>query len=194
LLIASAAPRAGDHAVHVGAGVGYFTAILQHLIGRAGRVTAIELDPGLAVRLQRNFAGAGNVRVVHGDGARTAFDPAQLVYVNAGATRPADFWLDGLADGGRLILPLTTSSSPNGDTRGGAVFRIERRDGDYLAQRISGVAIFPCEGARDPQSEAALDAAFSKGGADKVTRLYRRDDVPDEDCWLRGAGWCLAYR
>ena len=28
-LIASAAPRAGEHAVHVGAGVGYYTAILH---------------------------------------------------------------------------------------------------------------------------------------------------------------------
>src|SRR5713101_3323353 len=44
-LIAGAEPRPGDHAVHVGAGVGYYTAILAHLVGRAGRVTAIELDP-----------------------------------------------------------------------------------------------------------------------------------------------------
>jgi len=28
----------------------------------------------------------------------------------------------------------------------------------------------------------------------EVTRLYRRDDLPDEDCWVRGSGWCLAYR
>jgi len=25
-----------------------------------------------------------------------------------------------------------------------------------------------------------------------VTRLYRRDNIPDADCWLRGKGWCLA--
>ena len=60
-------------------------AILRHLIGRTGRVTAIEFDPGLMARLERNF-----VRVVQGDGTRVAFDPAQLIYVNAGATRPAD--------------------------------------------------------------------------------------------------------
>jgi protein-L-isoaspartate(D-aspartate) O-methyltransferase len=40
-LIASAAPRAGEHAVHVGAGVGYYTAILHRLVGRRGKVTAM---------------------------------------------------------------------------------------------------------------------------------------------------------
>ena len=35
-LIASAAPRPGEHAVHIGAGVGYYTAILAHLVGRTG--------------------------------------------------------------------------------------------------------------------------------------------------------------
>ena len=33
-----------------------------------------------------------------------------------------------------------------------------------------------------------------KGRVQEVTRLYGRDDVPEEDCWLRGMGWCLAYR
>jgi hypothetical protein len=26
-----------------------------------------------------------------------------------------------------------------------------------------------------------------------VTRLIRGATVPDERCWLRGPGWCLAY-
>src|SRR5260221_9566829 len=47
-LIASAAPHEGDHLVHVGAGVGYYTAIMAHLVGPSGRVTAIEFDAALA--------------------------------------------------------------------------------------------------------------------------------------------------
>ena len=39
-LIASGAPRPGEHAVHIGAGVGYYTAIIARLVGRRGRVTA----------------------------------------------------------------------------------------------------------------------------------------------------------
>jgi len=35
-LIASAGPRLGEHVVHVGAGVGYYTAVLHRLVGRRG--------------------------------------------------------------------------------------------------------------------------------------------------------------
>jgi protein-L-isoaspartate O-methyltransferase len=107
-LVASAAPRSGEHAVHVGAGLGYYTAILAHLVGRRGRVTAIEYDPALATRLAANFRGRHNVGCIHGDGTRVEFDIADVIYINAGATRPADIWLDRLADSGRLILPLTS--------------------------------------------------------------------------------------
>jgi len=135
-----------------------------------------------------------NVSLVHGDGARVPFDSANVIYVSAGATKPAETWLDRLAENGRLILPLTAGEFPAGDVRHGAVFRIECRGSDFLAQRISGVAIFPCEGMRDAESQAALAAAFEKGRAQEVTRLYRRDDVPEENCWLRGTGWSLAFR
>ena len=193
-LIASVAPRMGEHAVHIRAGVGYYTAILHRLVGRRGRLTAIELDPRLAARLTANFAGARNVQVIPGDGARVAFDIADIIYISAGATKPAEAWLDQLAEGGRLILPLTTARFPDGDAQQGAVFRIERRGDDFLARRVSGVAIFPCEGMRDAESEAALASAFKTGRVSEVTRLYRRDDVPEENCWLRGTGWSLAYR
>jgi protein-L-isoaspartate(D-aspartate) O-methyltransferase len=72
-------------------------------------------------------------------------------------------------------------------------FRIERAGGQYLAQWLSAVAIFPCEGARDPKSEAAVAAALEKGGWKRVTRLYRSEDIPEDRCWLRAPGWSLAY-
>jgi protein-L-isoaspartate(D-aspartate) O-methyltransferase len=82
--------------------------------------------------------------------------------------------------------------SPNVQKRG-AVFRIERRTSQFSVQWISEVAIIPCEGAHDETSEAALAEAFEKGDWKRVTRLYRNEDVPDDRCWLRGSGWCLAY-
>jgi len=42
-------------------------------------------------------------------------------------------------------------------------------------------------------SERALAEAFAKGGWQQVTRLYRDQEIPEERCWLRGSGWCLAY-
>jgi protein-L-isoaspartate(D-aspartate) O-methyltransferase len=199
LLIAAAASRPGEHVVHIGAGVGYYTAILAHIVGESGRVTAIEFDSGLAERLAANFAEQPNVRALPGDGAQIEFDAADVIYVNAGATRPAGIWLDRLNDGGRLILPLTSDKGfgENPENmpiqRRGAVFRIERRDKEFLAKWISAVAFFPCEGARDAASEQALAAAFEKGGWDRVTRLYRRGDLPDEQCWLSAPDWALAY-
>ena len=109
MLIACADARSGKHAVHIGAGTGYYTAILAHMVGDTGRVTAIEYDPGLAARLAVNFAGQPNVCAVQGDGTKIDFDPADVIYVSAGATRPVDLWLDRLKDGGRLILPLTAT-------------------------------------------------------------------------------------
>src|SRR3984893_9566269 len=195
-LMAKAMPREGDHVVHVGAGVGYYTAILAHLVGPSGHVTGIEFEADLAARARANFSGVSNVEIIQGDGALIPFPAANIIYVNAGASYPAPAWLDGLADGGRLVLPLTTEMGPNEvqvKGRRGAVFCIQRRGADYLAEWISSVAIFPCAGNHDPASEAALAAAFDKGQAQKVRRLYRSDDIPPDRCWVRAPGWCLAY-
>lgn len=196
-LLAMAEPSPGEHVVHIGAGTGYYTALMAELVGSSGHVTSIEFDPELASRAKNNLSTRANVTIVQGDGALADFAAADVIYVNAGATRPADTWLDRLADGGRLILPLTTSKSfampdENLATRG-AVFLIERRGDDLHARWISPVAIFPCAGARDETSERALAAALQTGRWAEVTRLYRRDDLPDTQCFLKAPGWCLAY-
>ena len=74
-LIVAAAPQPGEHVVHVGAGVGYYTTILAELIGAEGRVTAIEFDAEFAARAMANLAQAPHVRVVHGDGTRVLLNP-----------------------------------------------------------------------------------------------------------------------
>ena len=197
-LLGCAAPRPGEHVVHVGAGLGYDSAIMAHLVGAGGRVTAIEFGAGLAQRAAANFGSNANVRVIQGDGATVMFDPADVIYVNAGATRPADAWLARLRDGGRLVLPLTTDKgfrSPEAGPieRRGAVFVITRRGTDFVARWVSAVAIFPCEEMRDEASERALAAALAKGERKRVARLYRSGDVAEERCWLRAPDWCLAY-
>jgi protein-L-isoaspartate(D-aspartate) O-methyltransferase len=168
------------------------------MAGPSGRVTGIEFEPELAVRAKANLASLANVAIVQGDGAQVSFDSADVIYVNAGCTRPAESWLQRLADGGRLILPMTSdkgfgASEPAQFARAGAMFRITRRGDDYLASWISAVAIFPCAGNRDEVSERALAEAFQKGGWDRVTRLYRHQEIPEERCWVRGDDWCLSY-
>jgi protein-L-isoaspartate(D-aspartate) O-methyltransferase len=204
ILLGCATVKEGDHVVHVGAGAGYYTAIMAHLVGPSGRVTAIEFDLQLANRATANLATLKNVRVLHGNGADARFDAADVIYVNAGTTRPAEQWLDRLTDNGRLILPLTTDASvrPSDEetidfanvARRGAVFRIERKGADFHARWVCPAAYILAEGIRDTVSEAALANAFEKGDCRKVTRLYRSDEIPGERCWLQGNGWCLAYQ
>ncbi len=196
-LIHRAQPSSGERIVHIGTGTGYYTAILSQLAGPPGRVIGIEHDSELALRAKANLLSYPNVKIVEGDGALVSFGEADVIYVNAGCTRPAENWLDSLADGGRLILPMTSdrgfaAASPERMASAGAVFRIERRGHDFFASWISSVAIFPCAGGRDEVSERALAEAFARGGWQRVTRLYRDREVAEERCWLRGPGWCLA--
>ncbi len=199
-LLVHAKPAKGEHVVHIGTGWGYYTAIMAEMVGPSGRVTGIEFDPDLASRARANLAPYPNVEIVAGDGAVAPFAAADVIYVNAGATRPAKTWLDRLTDGGRLVLPLTTAEGftvPNDGNAAavrGSIFLITRRAGAYDAKWISPVAIFPCAGARDPSSERALAKALAAGRWQDVTRLYRDpDNIPDERCFLKGDGWCLAY-
>ncbi|EIM26271.1 protein-L-isoaspartate O-methyltransferase family protein [Microvirga lotononidis] len=197
-LLACAAPNEGEHVVHVGAGLGYYSAIMAEMIGPSGQVTAIEYELDLAARARENLSRYANVSVIQGDGASVPFEPADVIYVNAGTTKPADIWLDRLRDGGRLILPLTTdksfrSAEPGPISRRGAVFLITRRGPDFLARWVSPVAIYPCAGLRDEASEHALAAAFEKGDWKRVTGLRRTANLPEEQCWLRAQGWSLTY-
>jgi hypothetical protein len=92
---------------------------------------------------------------------------------------------DPAFDGGRFSEPRRAAR--------GRVSDRALRPGIFCAPDLRG-AIFPCEGGRDEASEQALAAAFDKGGPERVTRLYWRDDLPEDQCWLRAPGWCLAYR
>ena len=88
------APAAGEHIVQIGAGTGYYTAILAELVGRRGRVTAIEYDAVLARRATGNLAAYPGVTVVCADGTEFDTEPADVIYICAGVTAPSLMWLD----------------------------------------------------------------------------------------------------
>jgi len=202
MLIAAADIGEGEHVLHVGAGTGYYSAIMAHLVGPRGRVTAVECDPGLAARAREYLSCTANVSVAEGDGSAVSFEAADVIYVNAGVTHPVDAWLDGLTEGGRMVIPLTTDENfpsvgahwdPAKAMRSGAYFRIRRRGRDFEARGLLPTIIIPARGARDQAAEAALAKAFASGEWRKVARLVRGADLPEERCWLKARGWCLAY-
>ncbi|MDB5657092.1 MAG: protein-L-isoaspartate(D-aspartate) O-methyltransferase, partial [Tardiphaga sp.] len=49
--------KEGDAVLQVGAGTGYYTAILAELVGQDGRVDAYEIDATLAARATENLSG-----------------------------------------------------------------------------------------------------------------------------------------
>ncbi len=180
---------AGDRVIHVGAGVGYYSAIMAEIVGRGGRVTAIEIDQGLAKRARANLArGWPQANVVAADGfAFRAEEPVDAIVVNAGVTHLAAPWLDSLkAENGRLLVPLTNANL------WGAFLLITRRGSRYPVRFASRTGIIPCVGGRDPDAEARLTDALARADYAAVKSLRRPPEEPDDTCWLAGEGWWLS--
>ena len=103
--IGKLAPKLGETVTHIGAGTGYYTALLARLVSPGGTVTAFELDDKLADLARRNLKAYGNATVVHGDAVTTPLPPSDIIYVNAGVVAPPAGWLKALRPGGRMIFP-----------------------------------------------------------------------------------------
>ena len=182
----------GERVLQVGAGTGYFSAVLAEIVGPRGRITAVEHDATLAARARSNLAPWRHVEVVAGDGC--THDPGEVdaVVVFAGATHPAPLWLDRLAEGGRLVMPLT------GEDWWGFMLRAQRRGVAFDATAIGRVGIFPCAGGRDgaavQELTQALKAAQTRAATDLPFRkLHRGEPGPDDAAWYRAPGFWLEH-
>ena len=184
--------RRGERVMQVGAGTGYYSAVLAEIVGTTGRIAAVEYDPELAARARANLEPWAQVEVVAGDG-RT-HDPGEIdaVVVFAGSTHPAPLWLDRLAEGGRLMMPLTS------ENRWGFVLLARRRGTEFDAAPISGVGIYPCAGGRDEEAGERLANALRelRGTASAqipIRALHRGDPLPEvaDKVWYRAPGFWL---
>ncbi|MEY9211923.1 methyltransferase, FxLD system [Thermobifida halotolerans] len=120
----------GHRVLEIGSG-GYNAALLAELVGPDGEVTSVDIDPDVVARARAALAATGydRVRVVCGDGESGAAERAPfdriVVTVEAWDIPPA--WVEQLAGGGRLVLPLRV--------RGLTRSVVLEREGDHLADR-----------------------------------------------------------
>jgi protein-L-isoaspartate(D-aspartate) O-methyltransferase len=184
--IGAALPQPDDLVIQVGAGTGYYTAIFAHLVGPAGRVEAYEINADLARRAARNLSKCLTVRLHRQSALEAVLPSANVIYVCAGATHVPPAWLDALAIGGRLVLPLTTHEGP------GFMLLVTRLAPAGYAARILCSAYFtPCIGARDDEQSRAIATALSARPTAEVRSLRRGNDS-DQTAWCVGDGWWLS--
>jgi protein-L-isoaspartate(D-aspartate) O-methyltransferase len=178
----------GETAVHIGAGAGYYTAMLAHLVGSTGSVITYEIDKDLAAKAAANLALWPNVSVRAQSATDGDLPACDVVYVSAGATRPPDAWLDALRPRGRLLFPLTPNIG-----MGGMLLVTRAAAATFDARFVQPATFIYCEGARDSSEGDLLAKAFALGTWRQVKSL-RRGIPPDDSCWYAGDGWWLSIR
>jgi len=181
------APAQGESVIQVGAGTGYYTALLAHRVGPTGKVYAYEIDPPLAARAHSNLSHLSHVEVRPQTGIADGLPNADAVYVNAGITQPSWTWLGALRPEGRLLFPLQAPYCAGG------MLLIKRPTFGAIwpARFLSAAAFVSCVGPQDPDAGKRLNAAFAEGSIDAV-RSFRIDDEVDQTCWYRGDDWWLS--
>jgi protein-L-isoaspartate(D-aspartate) O-methyltransferase len=181
----------GDRVLHVGCGVGYYTAIMAEVVGSSGHITGVEIDADLASRARENLSYLSHVKVAHGDGGKYDPGPCNAIFINAGVTHLSAVWLDSLLPGGRLILYLTVAFDDSGSGRG-FMLKVKREERGYTTRFLGGVSVFHCEGSRDEEANQRLREAFMRGAWESVQSLRRDAHESSDDCWLHGNGFCLS--
>jgi protein-L-isoaspartate(D-aspartate) O-methyltransferase len=109
-MLEQVALRPGQRVLEIGTGSGYATALMAHVVGPAGRVVSIDIDPDLVASARVRLANLGysSVVVVCADGAR-GYPPAapfDAIVVTVGAWDIPPAWWDQLGSDGRLVIPL----------------------------------------------------------------------------------------
>jgi protein-L-isoaspartate(D-aspartate) O-methyltransferase len=198
----------GRRVMQVGAGTGYYAAVLAELVGPNGRVITVECDAALAAKAGDNLRSWVQVEVVEGDGRTHDPGDVDTVVVFAGSTHPAPLWLDRLTAGGQLLMPLTAENwlgfllqvTRSRDYDANLIVLPSGRDPNrFDATSIGQVGIFPCSGGRDPQAAQRLWQGLadlgngSSGSQIPIEALHRGEpgqEVMDK-VWYQGPGFWL---
>jgi protein-L-isoaspartate(D-aspartate) O-methyltransferase len=186
--------RAGQRVLHVGCGLGYYSAVIAHTVGQDGRVIAIDVDEALASEARDKLASRRWVEVRHGNGVDLANEIYDAILVNAGTTHPHEAWLAALAPGGRLVLPLTFTMDAMGPI-GKGVLALVTSTADrnvYDARPVAPIAVYSAIGIRDAALNDKLREAFTRSFWPSFKTLRRDPHEAQPSCWLHGERFCLS--
>jgi len=156
--------RPGARILQVGAGVGYYTAILSQLAGSEGHVLAYEVENALTLRAKSNLSKFSNVEVRHGNAATDleGEEKFDLVVAFAGVTHLPEMWSSRLAPRARILVPLT------GSDWWGAMILATQSELGFEAVTLGRCGVYPCVGARDDSL------------AERVTELFKDQSHLDD--------------
>jgi len=136
-------PKPNETVCHIGAGTGYYTAILSVLTLPGGRVNAFEIEQELANKARDNLRPFEGISVTLGDATKLPLPPSDLIYVNAGVTAPPVSWLQALRPNGRMIFPWRPSEAE------GLAIIVSRRQGGFSVKPLMPSWFIPCVGASE---------------------------------------------
>jgi protein-L-isoaspartate(D-aspartate) O-methyltransferase len=192
-VIQALAIEPGNRVLHVGAGLGYYSALLARVVGPAGRVLAIEVDDLLAADARRNLASMTWAEVRTGDATQAFGESFDAILVNAGVTHPQAAWLDALVPGGRMVLPLTAAMPAMGATIGKGIMTMVTREtsGAFAARLVNFVAIYSGVGLRDDALNAQIGRALQTMPYPQLKRLRLDAHEATSACWLHGPACCF---
>jgi protein-L-isoaspartate(D-aspartate) O-methyltransferase len=139
----------GDHLLELGTGTGYGAALAHAVVGKAGQVTSIEIDPELHARARRLLDGVPGVTLHLGDARAIAPEllgraaageiSGQLqVAVTYALGEPPVWLVERLPEGATLVAPV----GPSG--RGQDLVRF-RREGGKIVRTLHGAVRYVAE-------------------------------------------------
>lgn len=141
--------QGSEKVLEVGTGSGYQAAVLALL---ADRVFTLERIPALARRARKALDACGynkvNIRLTDGTLGWPEMAPFDAIMVTAGAPEVPRGYLDQLAVGGRLVIPV-------GDRLSQVLIRITRTAEDaYQEERLLGCRFVPLVGSNGWREES----------------------------------------
>ena len=181
-LLSTLGIQRGSRLIQVGAGTGYYTAILAEMVGTPGSVVAWEADAALRESARTSLAPLPNVTVngkLEEDAPLGEFD---ALVAFAGVSFIPSSWVRGLRDGGAALIPLVFKLGPNPGEHNGAgqVLLVKRVVSTYVAEFVSPVLVVLAENFRNAKTERDLMRVQVEDRWDRYRRLVSLPDASDD--------------